>query len=95
MTSFLRQLTSNNRKSSSKKEGGFTLTEVLVSGGMFSMVMAGVAQIMTGSLATSDAMAKRQQIESAINNNIQHVHQANIKPIQGKVSAWNVLISAS
>merc|ERR1712023_593870 len=26
-----------------------------------------------------DAMAKRQQIESAINNNIQHVHQANIK----------------
>ena len=79
MTSFLRQLTSNNRKSSSKKERGFTLTEVLVSGGMFSMVMAGVAQIMTGSLATSDAMAKRQQIESAINNNIQHVHQANIK----------------
>ena len=79
MTPFLRQLTTNNRKSSSKKERGFTLTEVLVSGGMFSMVMAGVALIMTGSLATSDAMAKRQQIESAISNNIQHIHQANIK----------------
>ena len=42
MTPFLRQLTTNNRKSSSKKERGFTLTEVLVSGGMFSMVMAGM-----------------------------------------------------
>merc|ERR1712100_464052 len=59
--------------------GGFTLTEVMVSSGMFSMVMAGVAQIMTGSLAASDATAKRQQIESAISNNIQHIHQANIK----------------
>ena len=43
------------------------------------MVMAGVAQIMTGSLAASSATAQRQQIESAINNNIQYIHQANIQ----------------
>ena len=79
MTSFLRQFKSNNRNSISRKNRGFTLTEVLVSGGMFSMVMAGVAQIMTGSLAASSATAQRQQIESAINNNIQYIHQANIQ----------------
>ena len=79
MTTVLRQFKSNNRNSISRKNRGFTLTEVLVSGGMFSMVMAGVAQIMTGSLAASSATAQRQQIESAINNNIQYIHQANIQ----------------
>jgi type II secretory pathway pseudopilin PulG len=94
MTSFLRHLRPNSSKNSSRKDRGFTLTEVLISGGMFSMVMAGVAQIMTGSLAASDAMAKRQQIESAINNNIQHIHQANIQLSQSLTANNASLLAA-
>ena len=77
MTSFLHRLTA--RKASPKQRDGFTLTEVLVAGGMFSMVMASSAQLMVSSLSSSGATAQRQRIEGAINDNIQLIYQADIR----------------
>ena len=62
-----------------RSSDGFSLPEVLISGAMMSMAMAGTAQMMVGSMASSSANAERKSIEGAINDNIQLLYQADMK----------------
>ncbi len=58
---------------------GFTLTEVMVSGVIFTLVMTSVGQMLTSSLAGSSHISSRRRIENAIEDNIQLVHQADVQ----------------
>ena len=55
------------------------MPEVVISGGIFSFLMAHTAHALVGSFALSSATAERQMIEGKISNNMQLIHQANIK----------------
>ena len=58
---------------------GFTLTEVLIAGGILMMVMVAVSRISIHSITSGRNRIERDGIEAAIHNNIQPIQQADAK----------------
>ena len=65
-----------NTTAKGKQTQGFTLIEVLIAGLLLAVVMIAVSNFSTTALSNSSKQSKRIRIETAINENMQLVHQA-------------------